>query len=108
MRVCSENNNCMRVDKSWAVRVCSENNNCMRVDKSWPVRVYIENNNCMRVDKSWPVRVCSENNNCMRYIVLFVETPRKFITAVINLRGVSTNKTIYILSPCKPTKNLIA
>jgi hypothetical protein len=27
-------------------------------------------------------------------IVLFVETPRKFITAVINLRGVSTNKTI--------------
>ena len=27
-------------------------------------------------------------------IVLFVEIPRKFITAVINLRGVSTNKTI--------------
>jgi hypothetical protein len=27
-------------------------------------------------------------------IVLFVETPRKFITAVINLRGLSTNKTI--------------
>ena len=27
-------------------------------------------------------------------IVLFLETPRKFITAVINLRGVSTNKTI--------------
>ena len=27
-------------------------------------------------------------------IVLFVETPRKFIAAVINLRGVSTNKTI--------------
>jgi hypothetical protein len=27
-------------------------------------------------------------------IVLFVETPRKFITAVIDLRGVSTNKTI--------------
>jgi hypothetical protein len=34
-------------------------------------------------------------------IVLFVETPRKFITAiinlrgaVINLRGVSTNKTV--------------
>ena len=27
-------------------------------------------------------------------IVLFVETPRKFIIAVINLRGVSTNKTI--------------
>ena len=22
----------MRVDKSWPVRVCSENNNCMRVD----------------------------------------------------------------------------
>jgi hypothetical protein len=30
-------------------------------------------------------------------IFLFVETPRKFITAVINLRGVSTNKTIVIL-----------
>jgi hypothetical protein len=29
-------------------------------------------------------------------IVLFVETPRKFITAVINLRGVSTNKTIKV------------
>jgi hypothetical protein len=29
-------------------------------------------------------------------IVLFVETPRKFVTAVINLRGVSTNKTIII------------
>jgi hypothetical protein len=27
-------------------------------------------------------------------IVLFVETPRKNIVAVINLRGVSTNKTI--------------
>ena len=27
-------------------------------------------------------------------IVLLVETPRKFITAVINLRGISTNKTI--------------
>jgi hypothetical protein len=30
-------------------------------------------------------------------IVLFVETPRKFITAVINLRGVFTNKTIIII-----------
>ena len=30
----------------------------------------------------------------IKYIVLFVETQRKFITAVINLRGVSTNKTI--------------
>jgi hypothetical protein len=30
-------------------------------------------------------------------IVLFVETPRKCITAVINLRGVSTNKTIILL-----------
>jgi hypothetical protein len=28
-------------------------------------------------------------------IVLFVETPRKFITAVINLRGVSTKKNYY-------------
>jgi hypothetical protein len=27
-----------------------------------------------------------------------VETPRKFITAVINLRGVSTNKTIYFIA----------
>ena len=32
------------------------------------------------------------------YIVLFVETPRKFITAVINLRGVSTKKTIYFIA----------
>jgi hypothetical protein len=31
----------------------------------------------------------------IKYIVLFVETSRKFITAVINLRGVSTNKTKY-------------
>jgi hypothetical protein len=32
-------------------------------------------------------------------IVLFVETPRKFIIyyAVINLRGVSTNKTITVI-----------
>ena len=29
-------------------------------------------------------------------IVLFVETPRNFITAVIKLRGVSTNKTIIV------------
>ena len=27
-------------------------------------------------------------------IVLFMETPRKFITAVIHLRGVPINKTI--------------
>jgi hypothetical protein len=27
--------------------------------------------------------------------------------AVINLRGVSTNKILHILSPCKPTKNLL-
>jgi hypothetical protein len=42
-------------------------------------------------------------------IVLFVETPRKFITAVIHLRGVSTNKTIiYVLPPCMQTyKELI-
>jgi hypothetical protein len=32
------------------------------------------------------------------YLVLFVETPRKFITAVINLRDVSTNKTIYFIA----------
>ena len=30
-------------------------------------------------------------------IALFVETPRKFITAVINLRGVSIKKTIIII-----------
>ena len=33
-------------------------------------------------------------------IVLFVETPHKFITAVINLHGVSTNKTIICFSSC--------
>jgi hypothetical protein len=36
-------------------------------------------------------------------IVLFVETPRKFITAVINLRGVSTNKTIINYSKSQQT-----
>jgi hypothetical protein len=30
----------------------------------------------------------------IKHLVLFVETPRKFITAVINVHGVSTNKTI--------------
>ena len=39
--------------------------------------------------------VCMAINHII--IVLFVETPRKFITAVINLRGVSTNKTIICL-----------
>jgi hypothetical protein len=35
------------------------------------------------------------NIQLIQLIVLFVETPRKIITAVIvNLRGVSTNKTI--------------
>jgi hypothetical protein len=29
------------------------------------------------------------------YNILFVETPRKFINAVINLSGVSTNKILY-------------
>ena len=28
--------------------------------------------------------------------ILFVETPRKIITAIINLRGVSTNKKYYM------------
>jgi hypothetical protein len=40
-------------------------------------------------------------------IVLFVETPRKFITAVINLRGVSTNKTIIYLIAMQTYKELI-
>jgi hypothetical protein len=39
-------------------------------------------------------------------IVLFVETPRKFITAVINLRGVSTNKTIIYLIAMQTYKEL--
>jgi hypothetical protein len=38
-------------------------------------------------------------------IVLFVETPRKF-TAVINLLVFPQTKLLYILSPCKHTKNL--
>jgi hypothetical protein len=37
-------------------------------------------------------------------IVLFVETPRKF--AVINLRGVSTNKTIIYLIAMQTYKEL--
>jgi hypothetical protein len=40
-------------------------------------------------------------------IVLFVETPRKFITAVINLRGVSTNKTIIYFIAMQTYKELI-
>ena len=32
-----------------------------------------------------------------------METPRKFITAVINLRGVSTNKTIIYLIAMQTT-----
>jgi phage-related holin len=40
-------------------------------------------------------------------IVLFVETPHKFITAVINLRGVSTNKTIIYFIAMQTYKELI-
>jgi hypothetical protein len=40
-------------------------------------------------------------------IVLFVETPRKFIAAVINLRGISTNKTIIYLIAMQTYKELI-
>ena len=35
-----------------------------------------------------------------------METPRKFITAVINLRGVSTNKTIIYLIAMQTYKEL--
>jgi hypothetical protein len=41
-------------------------------------------------------------------IVLFVETPRKFITAVINLRGVSTNKTIIYFIAMQTYKEYIS
>ena len=40
-------------------------------------------------------------------IVLFVETPRKFITAVINVRGVSTNKTIICFIAMQTYKELV-
>jgi hypothetical protein len=40
-------------------------------------------------------------------IVLFVETPRKFITATIFLRGVSTNKTIIYIIAMQTHKELI-
>jgi hypothetical protein len=36
-----------------------------------------------------------------------VETPRKFITAVINLRGVSTNKTIICFIAMQTYKELM-
>jgi hypothetical protein len=36
-----------------------------------------------------------------------VETPRKYITAVINLRGVSTNKTIICFIAMQTYKELI-
>jgi hypothetical protein len=45
-------------------------------------------------------------NNINTIIVLFVETPRKFITAVINLRGVSTNKTIICFIAMQTYKEL--
>jgi hypothetical protein len=38
---------------------------------------------------------------------LFVETPRNFITAVIKLRGVSTNKTIICFIAMQTYKELI-
>jgi hypothetical protein len=44
--------------------------------------------------------------NTIYIIVLFVETPRKFITAVINLRGVSTNKTIIYFIAMQTYKEL--
>ena len=37
-----------------------------------------------------------------------METPRKFITAVINLRGVSTNKTIIYFIAMQTYKELIS
>ena len=36
-----------------------------------------------------------------------METPRKFITAVINLRGVSTNKTIIYFIAMQTYKELL-
>jgi hypothetical protein len=50
------------------------------------------------------VQVCLVYNLCL--IVLFVETPHKFITAVINLRGVSTNKTIIYFIAMQTYKQL--
>jgi hypothetical protein len=46
------------------------------------------------------------DDNRLPIIVLFVETPRKFITAVINLRGVSTNKTIICFITMQTYKEL--
>jgi hypothetical protein len=46
----------------------------------------------------------ANNKHCI--IVLLVETPRKFITAVINLRGVSTNKTIIYFIAMQTYKEL--
>jgi hypothetical protein len=40
-------------------------------------------------------------------MLLFVETPRKFITAVINLRGVSTNNSIICFIAMQTYKGLI-
>ena len=52
-------------------------------------------------------KVKLDYNKVPYIIVLFVETPRKFITAVINLRGVSTNKTIIYLIAMQTYKELI-
>ena len=46
------------------------------------------------------------NNNLRRYLLSFVETPRKFIIAIINLRGVSTKLNKYIVFTMQTYKKL--
>jgi hypothetical protein len=53
------------------------------------------------------MRITNLTTTLVHIIVLFVETPRKFITAVINLRGVSTNKTIIYFIAMQTYKELI-
>ena len=43
----------------------------------------------------------------MLYLLSFVETPRKFIIAMINLRGVSTKLNKYIVFTMQTYKKLI-
>jgi hypothetical protein len=66
----------------------------------------------------WKHRGCSRGslvfswlNLTVNIIVLFVETPRKFITAKLSIRKPGSSsvltKLLYVLLPCKHTKNLL-
>ena len=59
-------------------------------------------NICILVSTSFSYMRCK-----VLYLLSFVETPRKFIIAIINLRGVSTKLNKYIVFTMKTYKKLI-